>query len=473
MEKRSAAGVCELLNKFFMGKLYPIAFAVIVTLGHVTGLEFYLNFVSLTLAVTALLVCRSVRPMLITIPIFVCQVSRGHSPANPDYSDYYFTEWRLPVLFILGTIAVFAIVFFILRNRLYKRISFRKTALLLPSLLLSVAFLTNGLGSESWRPEAFAFGAGQLLIYLLAFYLFYLGLAEEKNTEELLDYFTYITLVIAYMIIAQMGHMFLFGDVISAEGTIIKENIHLGWTTSNPLGSILVGLIPVLFYGAMKGRRGWLYLLTAFLVYVGAVVTCSRNSLLFGTLMLLVCIIVACLKLGKRRPIFIVTLVLGAVIAVVMAVVMREQLALLLNSFVKYGASDNGRFKLWRYAWDLFEENKLFGAGFFSLDDVYDGVYISISVMPSMAHNTVFELLGSTGIFGLSAYVTYIFESVRICFKKPSLYKTMLGLTVFAIVLESLLDVFVFCFYPMLYPLAALAIICHLEDMQKGQLQAS
>ena len=93
--------------------------------------------------------------------------------------------------------------------------------------------------------------------------------------------------------------------------------------------------------------------------------------------------------------------------------------------------------------------------------------------MPSMAHNTVFELLGSTGIFGLSAYVTYIFESVRICFKKPSLYKTMLGLTVFAIVLESLLDVFVFCFYPMLYPLAALAIICHLEDMQKGQLQAS
>ena len=109
MQKQKAAEFRELLNGFFMGKLYPIVFAALVTLGHITGLEFYFNFVSLSLAVTALLVCRSVRPMLITIPAFIFQVSRGHSPANPDYSDYYFTEWRLPVLFILGAIAVFAI----------------------------------------------------------------------------------------------------------------------------------------------------------------------------------------------------------------------------------------------------------------------------------------------------------------------------------------------------------------------------
>ena len=473
MHRQNAVEIRELLNGFFMGKLYPLVFAAVVTLGHITGLEFYFNFVSLALAVTALLVCRSVRPMLITIPVFVCQVSRGHSPATPDYSDYYFTEWRLPVLFILGAIAVFAIVFFILRNRLYKRISISKTALLLPSLLLSAAFLTNGLGSESWRPEALAFGAGQLLIYLLVFYLFYLGLAEEKNAEELIDYFTYITLVIAYMILVQMGHMFLFGGVISEEGSIIKDNIHLGWAISNPLGSILVGLIPMLFYGAMKARQGWLYLLTALLVYVGAVVTCSRNALLFGTLMMLVCIVVACLKSGKRRPMFIATLALGAVAVAVLAVILREKLALLLNSFVKYGASDNGRFALWGYAWDLFTENKLFGAGFFSLDDVYDGVYVSIAIMPSMAHNTVFELLGSTGLFGLSAYAVYVWDTASLCFKKPSLIKTMLGLSTFAIVLGSLLDVFVFCFYPMLYPLAALAIVCHLEDMRKVQSKAS
>ena len=264
----------RILNDFFMGKLYPIVFAAVVTVGHITGLEFYFNFLSLALAVTALFLCRSVRPMLITIPAFIFQVSRGNSPANPVYSDYYFTEWRLPVIILLGAVAAFAIVFFIVKNRLYRGLSIRKTRLLLPSLVLSAAFLLNGLGSQSWTPEALAFGAGQLLIYLLVFYLFYLGLSEEKDTEELIRYFCYVTLVISYMILIQMGHLFLFGDVMSEAGSIIKENIYLGWATSNPIASVLVALIPMLFYGAMKQKRGSIYLITALLVYSAVLLTC-------------------------------------------------------------------------------------------------------------------------------------------------------------------------------------------------------
>ncbi len=468
MQKVKAQEFSRLLSAFFMGKLYPLVFAAVVTLGHITGLEFYFNFLSLALAVTALLVCRSVRPMLITVPAFVFQVSREHSPANPVYSDYYFTEWRLPVIIALGSIAVFAIVFFIVRNRLYRRINIRKTRLLLPTLVLSLAFLLNGAFSETWKPESLAFGAGQLLIYLLVFYLFYLGLSVEKSTEELIEYFCYITLVMSYMILIQLGHLFLFGDAISEAGSIIKENVYLGWSTSNPLASILVGFIPVLFYGAMKAKHGWIYLVTALLVYAGAVSTCSRNAFLFGTLVLIVSIVFACFKSGKRRPMFVATLILGAAAALVLFLVMREEIVLIFHSFIKYGTSDNGRFKLWGHAWRLFAENKLFGAGFFTLGEVYDDVYISIAVMPTMAHNTVLELLGSAGAFGLAAYLYYIVDASRLVIDKPSLIKTMLGLAAFTIVAESLLDVFVFCFYTMLYPMAALALLCHIEDMNKG-----
>ena len=450
-----------------MGKLYPLVFAAVVTVGHITGLEFYFNFISLTLAVTALLTCRSVRPMLITIPAFIFQVSRENSPANPIYSDYYFTEWRLPVIIALGCIAVFAIGFFIVRNRLYAGLSIKGTRLLLPTLLLSLAFLLNGLGSQSWKPEALAFGAGQLLIYLLVFYLFYFGLSRERNVEELLEYFCYITLVMSYMILLQLGHLFLFGDVFSDAGSIIKENVYVGWAISNPLASILVGFIPVLFYGAMKAKRGWIYLVTALLVYAGAIATCSRNALLFGTLVLVFCITVSCIKSGKRRPMFVVTLVLGVALTALLAVVMRERLALIFDSFIKHGMSDNGRFELWGHAWRLFSENWLFGAGFFTLGDLYD-VYISIAIMPTMAHNTVLELLSSAGIFGLLAYAYYIADASRLLINKPSLTKTMLGLAALAVVAESLLDVFVFCFYPMLYPMAALAMLCHIEDMREG-----
>ena len=460
----------NILSAFFMGKLYPLVFAILVTVGHLTEQEFYFNFACLFLAALALCTCRSIRPMLITIPAFIFQVSEVHSPANPVFSDYYFTEWRLPALCVLGGVAVIAIAVFIIRNRLYKRLSIKKTRLLLPSLLLAVAFLANGLGSDSWSPEGLAFGAGQILVYLFLFFLFYLGFSEEDTEESLVDYFCYITLVIAYMIIVQMAELFILGDALSETGAIIKNNINLGWATCNPLGVILVSLLPVLFYGAMKKRGGWFYFLTAVIVYVAAVSTCSRNALLFGSLMLASCMLIACCKSrGKRRVAFIIASAVGALTVALVAIVLREKLLVLFESFVTQGADNNGRFALWGQAWKLFEENRIFGSGFFSLNNSY--VYESIAIMPTAAHNTVLELLYATGVFGFAAYMYYRIETIRVFVNKPSLVKTMLGLTLLTLLLESLLDVFVFCFYPMFYPMAALAVAFRINDLDESRVK--
>ena len=82
------------LAAFFEGKLYPIVVALIVTVGHISGLEFYFNILHVLLVTVALCVCRSARFLLIVVPTFTFQVTLANSPAVPTFSDYYFTEWR-------------------------------------------------------------------------------------------------------------------------------------------------------------------------------------------------------------------------------------------------------------------------------------------------------------------------------------------------------------------------------------------
>lgn len=456
--------VREELYRFFMGKYYPIAVAVLVTLAHITELEVVFCIVNVLLAAAALCICDSIRPLYIVFITFSYQVTKAHSPAIPTFSDYYFTGWRLPVVIILGAVALFGIVYFIVKNRLIFKLSIKKTRLLLPLLILSLALLLGGAFSETHSARGLVFGATQVLVYLVLFMLFYLGLSESERAEDTVDYLVYIALVVSYMLMAQMLHLFLFGDAISGGG-INKDNINLGWATANPLGAVFVSLIPLLFYGAIKKAKGWLYLVTATLTWIFGVLTCSRNTMVFGTLVYVACLALSCFKGGERKKRFIFLLSLGATACIVLAVFFRQELATVFKSFAQLGFDNNGRFKVWAQAWSLFCRNPLFGSGFFSIVD--PDIYVAFEVMPTMAHNTVFELLAGTGIFGLAAYSYYRIEILGMAFKKPSLQKTFLTAAALTVALQSMLDGFVFFYYIVFMPLAALAALCRVCDSQE------
>ena len=464
---RTRLGIVDALASFFEGKLYPILVAVIVLAGHVSGYEFYFNIIHVLLISLAFCVCRSVRPMLIVVPTFICQVSLEHTPAVPTYSDYYFTEWRLPVVVVLGVIVLLSIGCFAVRNGFAEKIRRGRLPLFGSIVFLSVAFLLNGFDSATWTPQGFAFGTSQILVYGVLFYLFYLGFSEKDRGESLIDYFSYITLIISYVMIVEIAFMFISGGVFSESGAIMKQNVTLGWATCNPLGAVLVTLIPGLFLGAMRNKYGWLYFVTAGVVYAAAITTCSRNALLFGSITFLVCMIIACFKSGSRRTAFRIILILFLVGLAVAAIVFKEKILEVFDSFVKQGANDNGRFLLWGLAWQIFSENPVFGACFFALKN--DMVYESIAIMPVMAHNTILELLSSTGAVGLLAYAFYQGASAKIFIEKPTLAKSMLGIICLVIVVQSLLDVFVFCYYTMFYPIAALAVACRIGEGAPAQ----
>ena len=451
-----------------MGKLYPIILAVIVTAGHILVRETFTATIIVLLAVVQLSVCDSIRPAFLTVASFIFQVTLEHSPATPTFSDYYFTDWRLIHVIILSALAVFAFTFFVIRKKLWRGFSSRNTGLVLSILLLAIAFSLNGLGSNTWNIEGFAFGAVQGVFYVVVFLLFYLGISEENDENELLDYVSYIALILSLMMLVQMAHLFMTGDVI-VDGSIVKSKVLLGWATCNPLGTMFVTLIPVLFYGAMTKKTGIIYFLAATATFAAAVSTCSRNALLFGTLTYGCCLLIVAFGAPKKwqRTVGKLVICIGVVAIIAVETLFKERILDLFESYINQGTNDNGRFYLWALAWDQFMENKLFGGGFFAFGNEMTG--LTINIMPTMAHNTILEILSSTGIVGISAYLFYRVKTVMPVLERPTLGKTMFGFSYLTIVFASLLDVFVFCFYTMFFPMIAMAVVCRIYDIQQSK----
>ena len=76
------------------------------------------------------------------------------------------------------------------------------------------------------------------------------------------------------------------------------------------------------------------------------------------------------------------------------------------------------------------------------------------------------ELLSSTGVAGLACYLIYRVRTVMPVLDKPTLGKSMLGLSYLVIAVSSLLDVFVFSFYTMFVPMISMAVVCRIYDIQ-------
>lgn len=443
------------LSEFFMGDLYPMFIALITVIGSVTGIEFYLGMVHILLVSVSLFICPSLKPMVISLLTFVMQLSLGHSPFYPNYSNYYYTGWRLIAVILMGVTVASAIIFFIVKDRTYKRVSFKNTPFLLPIIALSIAFSINGAFSDSWVVGDLVFGLANAFVYSFVFILIYHGFAEKEDSSELARYFSYISMLIALIIILELSVLFLTNENIFADGAINKTEVALGWGIWTVVGASLSVLIPAMFYGLQFNKYPWLYFAVATVTLLFCALTMSRNALLFGGLAYVACVIISCF-FGKYKKAFRIIAAAGALAASVMAVVFWDKIHALFGENFNLGLALNGRENLWPAAIDNFLSSPIFGKGFYGLDVTTD---FSYGGLPLQAHNTVLQLLSATGAVGLICYLYYRFYTLKPVFKRPSLRKTFMALSVVTLLLGSMLDNFVFFIYPTFHYTVALAVI--------------
>ncbi len=459
--------ILSVLNKdkiksFCEGPIYPIVIGVIVAIGSITGLELAFYFVFAALACMSFAVSDTARPLVVNLCTFIFQISVKNSPFYPNYSNYYSSGWRLPVLIISAVVIVGFLVYFIVRNELYKGLSIRKTPLLLPLLIFSAALLLNGAFSGVWSYKNLIYSGAQIIVFLFVFLLIYQGFKNDK-ADALGSYFAYLSMIMALIISAEVIALYLTSDNIFIDGSINKVGVALGWGIWNLVGISAVVLIPMNFYGMAKNKYPWLYFGVATLIWLVSILSMSRNALIFGTLSYGACVLIFSF-VGERKKIFRIIVLIGLACAALFAIVFFDKIYSLFKDFFDRGLSDNGRYALWSAAFKNFLEAPVFGKGFYGFNTAVD----TFGALPESAHNTVLQLLSAGGIVSLLAYAFYRFKTVIPFVKKPCLLKTMLGISVLALLFGSLLDNFIFDIYPTFYMSVALAIVFRKFDEETG-----
>ena len=460
------------LNKFFNGRIYPIVIAALVLLSHIFGIEFYLNFINIALCVVSFAVTDSVKPFIPTLCTYIYQLSRKTNLLYPQKEGFLLQGATLYTLvFLLAIVFAFALLLFIRRCKKYPGI-LKKLPLLPSAILLSVAFLMNGAFSPSWTVPSLLYGVSQIVTFFVIFYFFFVGLRGEK-LDEVVDYFAYVTAIMAVILILQTGYLYASVEDLFAGSAVIKFKIDYAWGNSNTAGQQMVMTLPMLFFGVMKGKRPFVYYTIAVLIVICCGVTLSRNALLLSVLGFVLLSVISCFTGGAKKQMrvvfpIIVLCIMGGV------VLLWGEISQVFTRYFELGFSDAGRYDLWKRGFEAFLEAPVFGKGFFG---VFPGETQRNQIFPILVHNTPIELLCASGLFGLLAYLVYRINSFKHFVRRPSLAKTLLGLSILTVVLSSLLDNFIFYNHQMLYYPVVHAIACSLyfeeEELLPGDLSAN
>lgn len=447
LEERTAP-VCAFLD----GRLYPLLVAIFVVIGHGTGLEFYFNIPIMLSAYFALLFSRSIKPFIPILLTIIYQINYTHA-----FSDYYLSGAVFVILIVMVSLLALCFIYFFARNIL-PSINFG-SPLMLPLIIFSAAVLLGGAFTDGWVIKNLFYGILQIFAYVLVFYTLYYGLKNE-DTSELISYITYVVTIAGLTVFSELLVLYLTSDRLIVDGTVIKEEVHLGWGMWNPIGFILTVTIPLAMRGAMRGKYKTAYLIAAILLWGGAILSMSRNAMLFSTLTVAVCVVIGAIA-SERRLLFRILLGIGIVGAVGICVLLWDKLPELLSKFL----NDNGRYDLWKAAIENFLSAPVFGRGFygFGMGNVF------AAFLPWLAHNTLLEMLSAAGILGFSAYVFYRVKTLVPLFRKrPSFDMLMLYLPIFVTLGMSLIDNYVFHIYTTFTYSVCLALIFKLDGERRS-----
>lgn len=453
----------ERLASFFMGRVYPLLVCLLAALGFILGTEVYFIPVIVILACLSFWVCNSIKPLAVPLCTFIYSLSNGNSLFGSENPDFYISGWRLVAMIILGVVVAVSLGAFMVRNGFFSKLRHMRTPLLAPLLLLSVTFLLNGVGSDTWVVTDLLYGFFQVISFLFVFVLFYHGFSDDETPEQLGKYFAYMSMLMSLVLIAELIFVYATTPDIIVDGVINRNLIVFGWGVCNNAGVYLAMLIPMNFYGAYTSRCPAWYFTVATATYVASVFTVSRNALVFGTFIYVLSLVTLCV-FGKRRSFFRTCVGILVLTAVVIGTVYYDVLSTALEDYYNRGLEGGDRYEVWLDGLKNFLKAPLFGTGFHGFPEFGSQ---KADFIPQMAHNTVVQLLSGMGIAGLLAYSYYRIRTVVLFFRRPSIMKTMLGYAALVLLLESLLDNFIFHIHPVFYYSIAMAIVVRATDSER------
>ena len=462
----------KLIRAFIRSPWYLALDVLLMICAELFSLELPVFYVYFIFALLVVLFDEDLLGVLVLIPCHYLAISAPNNPGKATLTLFSNPMQMVP-LFIL--IAIYLVM---LPARLVSLLLLNQNKkppeLWLGIACFSAALILGGLFSGYWGKRTVVFALVEIAS-LFAIYLFFYYAVHWKNIPK--HYGMMFFMILGMGILVEIIGMYFMPGAITDAG-IKRSAFYTGWGIYNNVGCVMAMCMPAPFYIAVKRKNGWLFSLVGIVYFLAVLLTQSRNAMLFGSVLFVACVIIVLIRTkGWARWSNLILFGAFVLIGVVAMIVFSRRLTDMFSSVVNAGLNDSLRFDTYRACWKRFLEAPVFGSGFYHTPGTVmqvDGMWTTFEgaaetgFMPPRAHNTLFQLLASGGVFMLLSYAVHRVQTGILFFRHPTTEKTFVALCVAALLLTSLLDCHLFNFGPgLLY--AALLLFAEADNIKNGK----
>lgn len=424
-------------------------FTAILTVGcYYLGAELVtIWYLSLT-SVAMLLLLDDLSPLISNFLFMAITISYQHSPqvvpgAAAGLSNFLFQPAVLVQLILAIALVVAAVFARIAMTAV--RGKFKPTPVFFGLCALSAAFLLNGVFSEGYSPANLVYG-----LFMAFFFLGIFAVMKDNLscTRETFENVAVAFVALSCALVLELAMMYLTYDDLIVDGAIYRDSIIFGWGMRNTMGMLLLLTIPSIFYLAGRCARGWLLYLYSAVVLAATFFTTSRQAMVGAAVIYPLCLVILLVKGRNRKTNLIITGV-AALILLAAVCLLWQKISGMFSSLMEGLMTGSGRLDLWQTAWQNFLSSPLCGTGFY-VDLEHDYHAVGLDIVPKMYHNTIMQLLGACGALGLAAYLVHRAQTVISYCKNVNTDRTLLAVTLLALLLVNLLDNHLFYMLPTL-----------------------
>lgn len=500
IEKVRASKPVEIIKSILANKYFAFATAFVTVLFYYLGLELVTIYFLVISGALMLLFLDDLTPLAGVALFALILMSPKHTPSNyfNEPSNFLFSPaFKVQLVFfviIFGGAAIFRFADTIISKK------FTITPIFVSLSVFCFLLLFNGAAAQGYTPRNILYALALSGCFLGVYSLIKDNIVWSGETVERLS-----LIFFAFAISLLFEEIMVYAtteNLLLANGAINRTIFKMGWGMYNNLSCLMLLCLPFPLYLAANKKFGFLYLIFSLIFAIGIIFTLSRQGMVTVVLVYPACLVALLLK-GKNRRSNLITVaaaaVLGAIIlgvfhneiftllssnsdtnkfamifvglaAVAIAglsalfllcknkkinlavygglialflialIIKRDDISQLVDAFMEASSSRN---LLWEQAFEAFEAFPAFGVGFYR-ELTYDPGFSGLNFIPDMYHNTIVQLLGACGFFGLAAYLAHRIVTIYSLSKRPTFERLTIAASIAGLLISCMFDNHIF-----------------------------
>lgn len=338
-----------------------------------------------------------------------------------------------------------------------------------PMLFVSVAVTIGGIGvisAEDYFGGAAIYNTLGIGFGMLLVYCFFFSKINTNKGYSLIEKLTDIMVVIGLF----ASFMVFMHYIININTVIDKGGIfYIRWR--NNVSTILMMSMPFSFL--LANRKSTAATLP-FIFYIATLLTGSRGGMIFGSIELVMCIVMFILYDKRRRLAYII--ICGCFVFVALTFLPEitsflnttiQRVFRVLNEFLLGGKDTETRVRHYARGIEDFLNHPIFGTGLGNMTN--RDIFANKPGSLCWYHCEPIQIAGSFGIVGIVAFVYQFIKRNLLIWKKPTLFNMTIFLSYISLELMSLVNPGIFC--PVPYLLLVVIYMIVVEKCDDGEPQ--